>query len=456
MSDGGDESVVWTNWAGNQTCRPVTVARPTTAVETASVVAAAASAGRRVKPVGSGHSFSPVALTDGVLVDLSGMCGLAGVERNVARASALGLPPALGESVSLVRVRAGTRLRHLNQMLAEQGLAMPNLGDIDAQTISGALATGTHGTGARFPGLAACVTAVQLVLTNASIVECSRHVRPELFAAARLGIGAIGIVTEVELACVPAFLVRAQERPERLGAVLERLPEWAADTDHVDLYVFPHTDRALVKRNTRLRPGDDGPRLADWRRRLDDDLLSNTVLERVCRIGSRSPARVPALNEVAGRALSARTFVAPSHEVFVTRRDVRFRECEWAVPAASLVPLLTGLREYFGRRDPVVGMPVEVRFGAADDVWLSPGYGRETGYLAVHEHHSAPPSSYFADVEAMVREHEGRPHWGKLHGLGADRLRELYPRFDDFARVRGEADPQRLFGNDYLTRVLGD
>ena len=156
------------------------------------VVRAARAVGRSVKPVGSGHSFSPVALTDGVLVDLSGMCGLAGVDRNVARASALGLPAALGESVSLVRVRAGTLLRHLNQMLAEQGLAMPNLGDIDAQTISGALATGTHGTGARFPGLAACVTAVQLVLADASIVECSRHVRPELFAAARLGIGAIG------------------------------------------------------------------------------------------------------------------------------------------------------------------------------------------------------------------------------------------------------------------------
>lgn len=436
----------WINWAGTAACRPAQVLRPTSTAEVAAAVSAALRQGHRVKAVGSGHSFSPVALTDGVMVDLRAMCGLAGIHRDERDE----------HGGARVRVRAGTRLADLNVMLADQGLAMPNLGDIDRQTISGAISTGTHGTGARFPVLAAFVTGAQVVLADSSIVECSPHVRPELFEAARLGLGAIGVVTELEIACVPAFLVQAQERPERLDVVLERLQEWRAGTDHVDIYVFPHTDRALVKRNTRLPAGQDGPRLRPWRRRLDDDLLSNAVFDRMCRMGVRRPDRVPVLNEVAARALTPRTFVAPSHEVYVTRRDVRFREAEWAVPAAAVGPLLSELRSYFARRDPLVGIPLEVRFGAPDDVWLSTGYGRDTGYIAVHEYHGAAPSRYFADVAAMMREHAGRPHWGKMHDLDAPALAALYPRFEDFRAVRDAVDPQRVFTNEYLRRVLGD
>ena len=295
-----------------------------------------------------------------------------------------------------------------------------------------------------------------MVLADGSIVDCSADEQPELFEAARLGLGAIGVVTEVELACVPSFLVRAQERPEALATVLTHLEEWRTGTDHLDFYWFPHTDRALVKRNTRLAPGQDGPRLAAWRRRLDDDILSNNVLEAVCRTGARYPARIPALNAVAGRALSARTYVAPSHEVFITRRDVRFRETEWAVPAASVAPLIGELQRYFARRETLVGLPIEVRFGAPDAVWLATGYGRDTGYIAVHEYHRARPSSLLADVTAMMREHAGRPHWGKLHELRVEDLAPLYPRFADFRAVRDRVDPARVFANDYLRRVLGE
>lgn len=439
----GPRSGTWTNWAGTASCHPAELQRPTSTAEVAAAVAAAVRQGRTLKAVGAGHSFSQIALTDGVMLDLSALCGLDGIDRD----------PNGG---ARVRVRAGTRLADLNELLARQGLAMPNLGDIDRQTISGAISTGTHGTGARFGVLASFVTGAQVVLADASIVECSPHVRPELFEASRLGLGAVGVVTVYEIACVPAFLVRAEERPERLDVVLERLEEWRVGTDHVDVFVFPHTDRALVKRNTRLPAGEDGPRLKAWRRRLDDDLLSNTVYERMCRLGARRPGHVPAINELAARALTARTFVAPSHEVYVTRRDVRFREAEWAVPVASVAPLLGELRTYFARRDPMVGIPLEVRFGAADGVWLSTGHGRETGYIAVHEYAGAAPSPYFADVSAMMREHAARPHWGKMHDRQAHELAPLYPRFDDFRAVRDAVDPQRVFGNEYLRRVLGD
>lgn len=393
------------------------------------------------------------------MLDLTAMCGLAGIIWNdpAARAGA-GVRARAGAAGrgARVRVRAGTRLADLNRMLADRGLALANLGDIDRQTISGALATGTHGTGAAFGSLSSFVTGAQVVLADGSIVECSARERPDLFEAIRVGLGALGVVTEIEIACVPAFLVRAQERPARLDEVLDRLEEWRTGTDHFEFFWFPDTHRALTKHNTRLAPGEDGPRLAPWRRRLDDDFLSNTVLEGLCRLTACAPRVTPAVNEIAGRALSARTYVAPSHEVFVSRRDVRFRESEWAVPVAAAPQLIAAMRAWFARRDPLVGFPVEVRFGAADDVWLSTSHGRETAYLAFHEYHRAAASRYFADVEAMMRAHDGRPHWGKLHTLGAEEVTRLYPRAGDVRRVRDEVDPGRVFTNAYVRQVLGD
>lgn len=439
----GGRAARWTNWAGNQSCTPVRVERPTTAAEVATAVTRAAERGETVKAVGSGHSFTAIAATDGVMLDLTAMCGLAGIVWDEAGGGAR------------VRVRAGTRLADLNQMLAAQGLALANLGDIDRQTISGALATGTHGTGAAFGSLSSFVTGAQVVLADGSVVECSAQQRPDLFEAIRVGLGALGVVTQIEIACVPAFLIRADERPARLDEVLARLEEWRTGTDHFEFFWFPGTNRALTKHNTRLAPGQDGPRLAPWRRRLDDDFLSNTVLEGLCRLTTRLPRATSAANEIAGRALSARTYVAPSHEVFVSPREVRFRETEWAVPVAAAPGLIADLRAWLGRRDPLVGFPIEVRFGAADDVWLSTSHGRETAYLAFHEYHRAAPSAFFADVEAMMRAHDGRPHWGKLHTQSSQDVLALYPRAADVRRVRDEVDPGRVFTNDYVRQVLG-
>lgn len=429
----------WTNWAATASSTPVAVAHPRSTEEIVEVIVSAGERGLRVKAVGSGHSFTAIAITDGVLIELDRLIGL--VHSDLA--------------TGLVTVRSGTPLHLLNALLAERGLAMANLGDIDRQTISGALATGTHGTGARFQGLAAAVSAMRIVLADGSIVDCDNQRDPELFEAARIGLGAMGVISELTLQCVPAFLLNAREDPSTLTATLAQLDDLVDGTDHVEFYWFPHTDNVLLKQSTRLPP--DGPQsaLPRWRSWLDDDLLSNRVFEGVNRICASRPSWVPRINAVTSRVMSSREFTLPSYRVFASRREVRFREMEYAVPRERIVHVLGSLKSMTDRGGHRVSFPVEVRFAAADDMWLSTATGRDSAYVAVHQYHRMDHRRYFDEFEAIARDAGGRPHWGKLHGRARDDLRPYYPHFDDVLAVRDRVDPERRFGNDYLTRVLG-
>jgi L-gulonolactone oxidase len=429
----------WTNWSRTVVAHPVAVEAPATVEELRKVVAEAAGAGRRVRAVGAGHSFTPAAVTDGVLLRLDRLAGVVRADRDTG----------------LVTVLAGTRLRDLGDVLWSLGLAMDNLGDIDAQTVAGAIATGTHGTGARSGGLAAQVRGLDLVLADGSLLTCSAHEPPDVLAAATVGLGAFGIVATVTLQCVPAFALTADERPESLDDVLADLDGFADGSDHAEFYWFPHTRRVLAKRNTR-RPGDTPLRpLSRTRRTVDDELLSNGVFEVVNRLSTRRPGVVPAVNAVSARALTARTYTDRSYRVFAASRRVVFRETEYAVPRHAVPGILEGLQAWLDATGERVAFPVEVRFAAADDVWLSTAAGRPTAYVAVHQYWRRGHEAYFAAAEELARAAGGRPHWGKLHSLGAAELRPLYPRFDDALAVRDRLDPDRTFANVYTERVLG-
>ncbi len=432
----------WSNWAGNQSATGVAQAHPSSTAEIAEVVQAARAENRRVRPVGSGHSFTGIARPDPPAVQLV-------LDRH---AELIHLDAAAG----LVTVSAGMPLHRLNVLLATAGLAMTNLGDIDRQTISGAISTGTHGTGAQFGGIANQIRAMELVLADGSVLSCSAEQNGDVFAAARIGLSALGIVSTITLAVEPLFALHAQEGPARLEEILDRFDEWTEEVDHVEFYWFPHTRMTSVKRNTR-RPLDAGPLqpLPRWRGWLDDELLANTVFGAVVGLGRRAPATVRPMAQLTARALSPRSFTDLSHRVFTSPRRVRFQEMEYAVPRAALLP---ALRELVGAVEAShlrVGFPVEVRVAAADDITLSTASGRDSGYLAVHLPASADPTAYFGLVERIMSGHEGRPHWGKLHTLDAATLSGRYPRFAEFVALRDRLDPQGLFRNEYLDRVLG-
>jgi L-gulonolactone oxidase len=430
-------STGWRNWAGNQHADAAEVRSPADAGEVAEAVLAARAGGRRVRAVGSGHSFTAAAVTDGVRLELGRLAGVRVVD---------------GHDVT---VGAGTTLHDLGPLLAGRGLAMTNLGDIDAQTVSGAVSTGTHGTGVRFPGLAGQVSGLELVLADGAVVTCSAAERPELFAAARLGLGSVGVITAMTLRCEPAYLVRAEETPGRLPDLLADLPGFFEGADHAEFFWFPHTDRTLIKQNSRL-PADSRPepvgRFRGW---LDDEFLSNSVFGALCRVGRAAPRTVPAINQVSARALGARTFTDISYRVFATSRRVRFLEMEYALPLEAVAAALRDVEALIERLGLRVSFPIEVRCAPADDIWLSTAYGRATGYVAVHAFVGTPYERYFDEVERVMVAAGGRPHWGKLHTRTAADLAACYPRWDDFQAVRAEVDPAGVFGNGYLDQVLG-
>jgi FAD-linked oxidoreductase len=354
-------------------------------------------------------------------------------------------------------VRSGTTLRQLNADLDTLGLAMPNMGDIDAQTISGAISTGTHGTGARLGGIAAQVDALELVTAAGSLIKVCAADNPDLFSAARISIGALGLIATVTLRCVPAFRLAADERPMPLEEVIERFDEFAAGNDHFEFYWFPYGRNALVKRNNRVAAthATPPPAMPGWRRFLEYEVMENAAFGALCRAGRAVPPMVKPLGKIAAATLSPRSYSAGSHQVFVTPRRVRFVESEYALPRESVLDVLAELRAAVPRLTQPVMFPVEVRVAAADDIWLSTAYGRDTAYIAIHQYVGMPYQEYFAAFESIVAGARGRPHWGKMHTLGAERLSALYPKFGDFLRVRDQADPDRRFANPYLERVLG-
>jgi L-gulonolactone oxidase len=429
----------WRNWARNQRCAPDRTVRPATTEELAAVVAEAARRGQRVKPIGSGHSFTGIALTDGMQLALDRLSGLRAADR----------------SAGLVTVAAGTPLHELNRLLDRLGLALPNLGDIDRQTVAGALATGTHGTGRLLGGLATQVRALELVLADGSTVWCDDATESEVFACARIGLGALGVVTSVVLAVEPAFTLHAQERPMPLGRVLGELDELVTDNEHFEFYWFPHTEQTLTKRNNRLLSAAPHRPLGRARRYFHDELLSNGAFAATCHLGARRPQLVPALNRLVASSVSEREFSDRSHRVFCSPRRVRFVEMEYAVPREAVVEAVTGVRTVTELPGMTVSFPIEVRFAGGDDIPLSTASGRDSAYVAVHMFAGQPYQRYFYEVEAVMGSLDGRPHWGKLHTLDAATLRTRYPRFDEFLTVRKRVDPGGVFSNDYLERVLG-
>ncbi len=430
---------MWQNWAGNVAASGFDVLAPATTEEVAEAVALAARTGRKVKAIGAGHSFSAIGQPVDLQLQLHRLTGIVSHDVHTQR----------------VRVRAGTRLREMNPALWDLGLAMPNLGDFDGQTVSGAIATGTHGTGDALTGLAGFVRAIEMVLADGSVVRYDDAHQPDRVAAAAVGLGALGIVTEYELQCVPAFLLRAHESPDRLDAVLERLPEIVEGQDHFEFFYFPHTDRVQTKTNVRLEATEQANPLPRWRATLDDKILANSAFEGINRVTSRAPTLIPRVNQLTARVLTERTYTDRSYSVLTTERTVRFRESELSMPRDQVAGALRTLRDYFHRGDQRVTFPVEVRFTAADDRWLSTSYGRPSAYVAIHQYHRLSEQPYFGDVWKMLMGPEVRPHWGKMHDLRAADLRARYERFDDFVELRDRLDPDRVFGNSHLEQVLG-
>jgi L-gulonolactone oxidase len=435
----------WRNWAGNQRSRPARIERPTSEAEVVDLVRRAVADDLRVRVVGAGHSFTGIARTDDVLVTLDGMNGLVAVDDDTGR----------------VRVRAGTRLSVLNPALQARGLAMENLGDIDAQTVAGAISTSTHGTGLRFRSIAAGVVGLRLVVGDGSVVVLDDDQDPGLRDVARVGLGALGVVTEVTIQCVPAFNLRAVEEVLPVDEVVAGFEGWAASTDHVEFFWMPHTGFAQVKRNTRTTETPPPPASLRkamrrrWKRFKNEELMSNVAFGAMNHVGRLRPSAIPALNRQVLGGVSRAEYVMTSYEVFTSPRRVRFEEMEYSVPREHGLEAFDRVRRLVDTLERPIGFPIEFRVLGADDIPLSTAEGRDSCYLAVHVFRRTPSEEYFRGVEAIMDDYGGRPHWGKVHFQTAETLAGRYPQWDRFQAARDRLDPNRRFANEYLDTVLG-
>lgn len=427
------------NWSGSVRFTPDEVLAPTTEAQVLDALATARATGRGLRVVGGGHSFSALIATDGILLTLDAYTGLVRADTDTG----------------LVTLRGGTRLWEIGALLAPHGLALAVMGDIDQQSIAGAIQTGTHGTGAGFTGFAGMVHALRIALPDGSVVDASPQSEPELFAAARLGLGSIGVICEVTLQCVPAYRLELTEATADLDQTLSSFLAESSTRDHHEFFWFPRTRRATVRSSRRLPA--DAPRQRPHRvsELLQKEVLGNGAWDLLCRSAALLPPLSRPAAELASRLFAGPRVVDDSPKVFTTPRRVRFHESEWAIPVEHFEPAFTALRARLEQEDVAVTFPLEIRRVAADDVWMSTAYERETVYIAAHRYHREDAGPYLLLIQRVLRPFAARPHWGKQHWLGAKQLHALYPRLDDFLAVRAAADPHGMLMTPYLRHLLG-
>ena len=397
----------------------------------------AANAGLRVKVVGAGHSFTDAACTDGILLSLDRLNSIENIDPEHHR----------------VTVQAGIRLYDLNDKLAAAGLAMPNLGDIAYQSIAGAIGTATHGTGLMFGNLATTIVGMEIVTGSGELLWCDAETNAEVWRVARVGIGALGVVTKVTIQCVPAFNLRVNETVEPLDDLLANFHDHVTATDHFEFFWMPGTRRAQVKRNERTQDDANPPSKVSHFR--DKIIAENVAFGAVNRVGRRFPGIAPKVAKLMASGVSERSFVDRSDRVFASPRLVKFYEMEYGLPIEALPEAFDRVRSYMKSLAMPNFFPIECRVSAADDIPLSTGFGRTSAWIACHVYQGTSYDAYFQGVEQILNDYEGRPHWGKLHFQNAASLAERYPEWDAFAAVRDQIDPDRRFANAYLDRVLG-
>lgn len=427
----------FTNWAGNERCLPHAISTAQTTSDVARIVAGAHARGSRVKAVGAAHSFTAAAMTDGVLVQLDGLDQLESIDTETG----------------VVVAGAGMRLHDLNFALDERGRALPNLGDIDVQTIAGATATATHGTGSTLGNLATGIVGFELVTGTGDVLWCDATTNSEVWSAGRVSIGAFGIITKIALDTVPAFNLSAVEGPEQLDDLLGAWTTFTTSARHAEFFWLPGTNECFVKRNhvTTKEAREHSKR----KHFVNKILIENVAFDAAMRVNRRFPNTGDRIRGLIAGSVGSSTHVDKSFRIFASPRHVRFMEMEYGLPIEAVPEALERVQQLIGSMDAPPLFPVEVRVSAADDIPLSTASGRDSGWIAVHQYKGMAYGDYFRGVEAIMDDYDGRPHWGKFHYQTAATLRTRYPRWDEFQSVRAAVDPTGTFRNDYLDRVLG-
>ncbi len=416
----------WRNWSGSVSATPAEIVRP---VDEAALQMAV-SAARKVRVVGAGHSFMPLCETDGVLLKLEDMAG----ELTVA------------DDRKTVWAPAGWSLRRLTADLWAQGLSLPNQGDVNPQALAGAIATGTHGTGAELGSLATIARAFRLVAADGTIVECSPAQRPDLFEAQRLSLGLFGVATRIQIDVLPAYSLEERVYKLPLAQVVATFDELAASHRHAEFFVFPYSDDVIVKT---LHPTEE---TGDPR---EPSPHEDAIFQILCDAGRTARFLIPRMQRFMTRAAGEGRRVGPAYRIFPSERSVKFEEMEYELPRANGLPAIQEAIAWIRSNKLPVAFPFEFRLTAGDDIWMSPFNKGPGASISMHQYAKMPWRKLFAEGEKIFRAAGGRPHWAKRHTLTRDEVTSLYPMAERFREVRRQADPEGKFLNPHLADLFG-
>ena len=423
------------NWSGKIEWHPNLIAYPSSEEEIQQIVQRAAERGQSIRIIGSGHSFNPLWVTEEVLISLDHYQGILAVD---------------GENLQAT-VKAGTKLFTLGDLLFEQGMAMENLGDIDRQSIAGTISTGTHGTGLAFGTVSTQVKAIRFVNGKGEIVNCSETEHEDLFKAAQVSLGALGIITQITLQCVPAYKLELLNKKESLTEVINTFPERIAKHRNFEFYWFPKTETAWTKTSNIANGQPDRVGVLNY---LTEYFLENYIFKLLCEMAHTFPSQNERVSRISAASIPNVRKLYHSHKVYATQRLVRFNEMEYNIPLEAHGEVLREVIKTVNQRKFNVHFPVENRVVKGDDAYLSPAYGRDSAYIACHVYSKKDHRPFFKAMEEIFLSHGGRPHWGKIHTLRAEELAWRYPAFEQFRKHRAEQDPQQLFLNSYLKTLL--
>jgi FAD-linked oxidoreductase len=426
----------WSNWSGGVTCKPRKIASPKDEVELA---AAIRQADGPVRTPGTGHSFTPLNASDGTLIDLAAFTGLKSVDAEHQTAT----------------LSAATPLWQAGPLLHAHGLGFKNMGDIDRQTLGGVVGTGTHGTGRTLRSFSAEVAGLRLVLASGEVIECSPSVNPDVFAAGRTSLGALGVMTEIAINVRPAYKLLERNFLLPIDELFHRLDELVAGNRHFEFFWFPYADVAICKSlNETDEPAPEPRSAQQMYERGEQGSTDQRAFGAINEVLPYAPFLLKQAHKLFSQLMPGAGKVRWSHEIFPSPRTTRFNEMEYALPYAKGPDALREIVQTIRSKRINTGFPIEFRSVAADDVWMSPFYGRESATIAVHQYHRVDTTRLFGACEAIFRSYQGRPHWGKRHTRNADELGDLYPKFEEFRTVRRRLDPTGKFLNAHLRAMF--
>ncbi|MBJ8453960.1 FAD-binding protein [Acinetobacter bereziniae] len=416
----------WNNWSGFQHSQPEHILKPSSIDELKNIV----QNHHKIRVVGAGHSFTPLVCTDATLLSLDHFSGVENVNTALTQAN----------------IWSGTRLFNLDQYLEPIQQSLMQQGDIDQQSLAGAVSTGTHGTGLNLHCISAYVEAFELLTASGDILTCSRQDNPNIFEAGRVSLGSLGILTKITMQNKPRYKLKEHVRLCSVKEFFENIDLWKTQHRHIECFAFSHADQLILK-TLDITDEDIQPRKLSWP--SEDALL--TIC---CGLTKSFPALNPKLQKLLGVFVKPTTFVDWSSQIFPTPRETKFNEMEYQIPIESgmecLEAVLTGLKHAKAQ----TFFPVEFRFVKGDDIWLSPFYQQDSISISVHQYHKQAPNQLFDEIEPIFQHYRGRPHWGKMHNMGASQLQALYPKWDDFMQLRAQLDPTQKFLNPYLEKLF--